>query len=164
MGFAVDCGETVMAVPTAQNGSHFGFACEEATVPLKHGMSIVEPEDRTAMVTAFLKKHGYSSVDAPKRTGLKKKYPIHTAAKRGDRHMVQMLLEEGANPARKTSLGTTAAQIAAAQIAAAKDRRGSHATVLRLLGAALGGEAAMRTTPGKEKAHKGLCEGAIGGS
>mmetsp|Transcript_107860 Transcript_107860/g.300751 ORF Transcript_107860/g.300751 Transcript_107860/m.300751 type:complete len:471 (-) Transcript_107860:217-1629(-) len=86
---------------------------------------------RKALVATFLKDHGYSDVKAPKRTMLKTKYPIHTAAKQGDLQMVKMLLEEGADPTKKTSWGKTAIQIAKA-----KDKRGSHAAVLRALGGA----------------------------
>merc|ERR1712217_346848 len=86
-------------------------------------------QERKALVTAFLKDHGYSEVTTPKRTMLKTKYPIHTAAKIGDTKIVAALLEEGADPAQKNSSGQTAAQIAQK-----KNKNGSHANVLRTHG------------------------------
>merc|ERR1712187_94244 len=87
--------------------------------------------ERKAVVRAFLKEHGYCDVDAPKQKMLKTKYPIHTAAKKGDPKIVAALLEEGANPSQKNSMGQTAIQIAQQ-----KDKNGSHADVLRALGGA----------------------------
>jgi len=89
-------------------------------------------QERKSLVKAFLREHGYGDdVGAPKRTMLKTKYPIHTAAKAGDPKVVAALLEEGADPAQKNSDGQTAAQVAQQ-----KDKRGSHANVLRRLGGA----------------------------
>merc|ERR1719195_2054683 len=88
-------------------------------------------QERKAIVRAFLKEHGYSDVAAPKRNMLKTKYPIHTAAKKGDPEIVAALLEEGADPAKKNSAGQTAMQVAQQ-----KNRNGSHADVLRALGGA----------------------------
>merc|ERR1712187_716286 len=88
-------------------------------------------QERKAIVSAFLKEHGYSSVEAPKRKMLKTKYPIHTAAKKGDPKIVAALLEEGANPVKKNSAGQTAMQIAQQ-----KNKNGSHADVLCALGGA----------------------------
>merc|ERR1712203_708833 len=90
---------------------------------------LAKEQERKAFVKAFLKSHGYTDVAAPKRTMLKTKYPIHTAAKTGDPKIVAALLEEGANPAQKNSSGQTAAQIAQK-----KNKNGSHTTVLRTLG------------------------------
>merc|ERR1719195_2292883 len=88
-------------------------------------------QERKAIVRTFLKEHGYSDVEAPKRKMLKTKYPLHTAAKKGDPKIVAALLEEGANPAKKNSAGQTAMQVAQQ-----KNRNGSHADVLRALGGA----------------------------
>jgi len=88
-------------------------------------------QDRQALVSAFLVEHGYKEVDTPRRTWMKTKYPIHTAAKLGDPRLVEMLLAEGANPAQKDSLGKTAAQIAQMT-----NTKGSHAGVLCALGGA----------------------------
>lgn len=84
--------------------------------------------ERKAAVQAFLKKHGYKGVCAPKKTFLKTTYPLHEAAKRADAGMVKMLLEEGASKAQKNSRGTTAVE--RAQKA---DKKGSHAEVIQLL-------------------------------
>merc|ERR1712187_345339 len=92
---------------------------------------VAKEQERKTLVTAFLKEHGYNGVDAPKKTMLKTKYPIHTAAKTGDPKIVAALIAEGANPVQKTSAGLTAAQIAQQ-----KNKNGSHANVLLTLGGA----------------------------
>jgi len=116
--------QTATAEPLARAAAE-GAATEAAAE------SAPQPEERTALVAAFLRENGYSAVGAPKRTLLKMKYPIHTAAKQGDPELVRMLLAEGADPAQRTSWGKTAAQIARE-----KDRKGSHTAVLRALGGA----------------------------
>merc|ERR1712232_1269528 len=88
----------------------------------------MQEQKRKALVAAFLKKHAYNDVCIPKKTMLKTKYPIHTAAKMGDLNIVTALLEEGANPAQKNSAGQTAVQIAEQ-----RNKKGSHAKVLRIL-------------------------------
>merc|ERR1712187_163395 len=92
---------------------------------------LAREQERKAIVGAFLKEHGYSDVAAPKRKMLTTKYPIHTAAKKGDPKIVAALLEEGANPAQENSAGQTAIQVAQQ-----KNKNGSHADVLRALGGA----------------------------
>merc|ERR1712203_726757 len=93
---------------------------------------LAKERERKAQISAFLKKHGYSSVSAPKRTMLKTKYPIHTAAKSGDPQIVAALLqEEGLDRTQKDSSGRTALQIAQA-----KNKNDSHESVLRALGGA----------------------------
>merc|ERR1712083_1140815 len=83
---------------------------------------LAREQERKSLVAAFLKEHGYTGVGTPKRTMLKTKYPIHTAAKTGDPKIVAALLEEGADPTQKNSVGQTAAQIAQQ-----KNKKGSHA-------------------------------------
>merc|ERR1712187_883558 len=90
-----------------------------------------QAEQRKALVTAFLKEHGYNDVGIPKKTMLKTKYPIHTAAKMGDPITVTALLAEGADAAQTNSAGQTAVQIAQK-----KNKKGSHENVLRILGGA----------------------------
>merc|ERR1712060_622635 len=85
-------------------------------------------QERKTLVADFLKEHGYSDVGVPKKTMLKTKYPIHTAAKTGDPKIVAALIQEGANPTQKNSVGQTAAKIAEK-----KNKNGSHANVLRTL-------------------------------
>jgi len=92
---------------------------------------LVREEERRVLVKSFLKDHGYSAVGAPKRTMLKTKYPIHTAAKTGDPAIVAALLESGADPAQRNSAGKTAAQVAQ-QL----NKNGSHNKVIRTLGGA----------------------------
>eukprot|EP00406_Dinophysis_acuminata_P063886 CAMPEP_0179270190 /NCGR_PEP_ID=MMETSP0797-20121207/31342_1 /TAXON_ID=47934 /ORGANISM="Dinophysis acuminata, Strain DAEP01" /LENGTH=181 /DNA_ID=CAMNT_0020978523 /DNA_START=170 /DNA_END=715 /DNA_ORIENTATION=- len=85
-------------------------------------------EERRALVEAFLREHGYSGVNTPKRTMLRTKYPIHTAAKMGDADILAALLDEGANPAQKNSVGLNASQVARQ-----KNKNGSHEDVLCML-------------------------------
>merc|ERR1719282_2278076 len=106
-------------------------AAQAAAARRAEAEHMAREQERKALVVAFLKEHGYSDVGAPKRTMLKTKYPIHTAVKTGDPKIVMALLEEGANPAQKNSAGKTAAQVAQQ-----KNRKGSHANVLRALGGA----------------------------
>ncbi|CAE7858098.1 ugt-48 [Symbiodinium microadriaticum] len=64
-------------------------------------------------VMNFLKKHGFRSrletecLNAPKRTalGLRRTYPLHQAAKMKDWHMVELLLQFGADAACRDSTG-----------------------------------------------------------
>lgn len=84
---------------------------------------------RKAAVAGFLKEWNFSSVSAPRKKLMKTSYAIHKAAKLGNAEMVVMLLQEGADPKLKDSRGKTAAQIAAS-----KDSKGSHAAVMMLLG------------------------------
>merc|ERR1712037_581447 len=90
---------------------------------------LAQEQERKALVTAFLKDHGYRGVDIPKKTMLKTKYPIHTAVKTGDPKIVDALIKAGANPAQKDSAGQTAVEVAHQ-----KNKKGSHANVLRTLG------------------------------
>jgi len=85
--------------------------------------------ERKAILAAFPKEHGYLGVNLPRRTLRKTKYASLSAAKRGDHRIVQLLIEEGADPLQTTSQGRTAAQIARAM-----DRNGSHSAVLQALG------------------------------
>merc|ERR1712056_113383 len=89
---------------------------------------LAQEQEHQALVAAFLMLNGYNDVVAPKVTMLKRKYPIHTAAKQGDPKIVAALLKEGADPAQKNSSGLTAAQVAQQN-----DKNGSHANVLRIL-------------------------------
>merc|ERR1711997_68043 len=101
------------------------LALEEASraeaIRQAEAVHLEQERERKALVATFLKEHGYSSVAAPKKTMLKTKYPIHTAAKTGDSKIVAALLEEGANPTHKDSSGQTAAQVAFK-----KNKNGSH--------------------------------------
>jgi predicted RND superfamily exporter protein len=83
---------------------------------------------RREKVTSFLKERGFKDISTGKRSFLKTTYALHDAAKLNNLEMVQVLLEEGADPAKKNSRGQTAAQRAAQ-----KDKKGSHAEVIRVL-------------------------------
>lgn len=89
---------------------------------------------RTEELRAFCKQHGFADINAPRRSGCSlwsatTTYPLHVAAELGRSDVVKMLLEEGVSPALKDSSGKMAAQLAQK-----KDRKGSHAAVLRELG------------------------------
>jgi len=83
---------------------------------------------RKKQVSIFLKKEGFTDVNARKRSLLSSTYPLHKAAEAGNAKLVSMLLAEGANPAQKNSSGRTAAQVAFKQ-----NKSGSHSKVISLL-------------------------------
>jgi len=56
-------------------------------------------------------------------------YPLHQAAELGNEQIVEYLLQEGAQVNQMNS-----SKLTAAQVAKKKDKGGSHADVLRLLG------------------------------
>mmetsp|Transcript_58642 Transcript_58642/g.136373 ORF Transcript_58642/g.136373 Transcript_58642/m.136373 type:complete len:241 (-) Transcript_58642:257-979(-) len=94
-------------------------------------------ESRRKQVEAWLKEHGYSGgARDPKKTCFKKKYPIHSAAKRGEHEIIEILIEEGANPADKDSKGKTALAIAEK-----KNKGSSHQGAIQVLTAKLGSAA-----------------------
>merc|ERR1712013_388981 len=91
---------------------------------------------RKEQVKDFLDKNGFTGVNEGKtsgRTRLTKKttYPLHYAAECGNDKMVAWLLEEGADPEQKNSSGKTAAEIASS-----KNKKGSHSSVVSVLGGA----------------------------
>ncbi|CAJ1352401.1 unnamed protein product, partial [Effrenium voratum] len=59
-------------------------------------------------VMAWLKKQGFTGVNAPKKSFFSSTYALHKAAEAGNVKMVGGLLEQGANPALKNSSGKTA--------------------------------------------------------
>mmetsp|Transcript_116576 Transcript_116576/g.341179 ORF Transcript_116576/g.341179 Transcript_116576/m.341179 type:complete len:230 (+) Transcript_116576:1-690(+) len=68
---------------------------------------------RRSRIDIFLKEHGYTNgINGFKKTCMKKKYPIHSAAKRGDVEILEILILEGANVSEKDSKGKTALDIA----------------------------------------------------
>merc|ERR1719230_1296844 len=74
-----------------------------------------------ALVQAFLKEKGFKAVDAPKRSLLRTTYALHCAAECGNERLVELLLQEGADPNQKNSAGKTAAEVAQK-----KSKKGSH--------------------------------------
>eukprot|EP00931_Biecheleriopsis_adriatica_P075096 TRINITY_DN49042_c0_g1_i1.p1 TRINITY_DN49042_c0_g1~~TRINITY_DN49042_c0_g1_i1.p1 ORF type:complete len:324 (-),score=86.62 TRINITY_DN49042_c0_g1_i1:43-936(-) len=99
---------------------------------------LLAERQRKEQVEAFLKKNAFASgVNGPKvvseACGLpfmsKSIYPIHCAAELGNVKMIELLIQEGADPMQKTSGGKTAAELAQK-----KNKSGSHDAVLRLLG------------------------------
>mmetsp|Transcript_72363 Transcript_72363/g.169552 ORF Transcript_72363/g.169552 Transcript_72363/m.169552 type:complete len:257 (+) Transcript_72363:52-822(+) len=89
--------------------------------------------ERREVVFDFLKKNNFGGVNAPRsRSGFRllseSVFPLHVAAQQGDAHMVQALLREGADPAKKTSTGRTALDMAYVS-----NQFGSHRMVLEIL-------------------------------
>ncbi|CAE7905912.1 unnamed protein product [Symbiodinium microadriaticum] len=87
-----------------------------------------EHEERQREVASFLKQHGFSSINGVKKSFMSSTYPLHKAAELGDAHMVDQLVKAGADVAQKNSGGKTAAQVAAK-----KDKKGSHSATLSVL-------------------------------
>merc|ERR1719188_753287 len=82
-------------------------------------------------LATFLAAHKFKGVAAAKKSLLKTTYALHCAAELGNERVVEGLLSARAEPGQKDSKGKTAVQIAQR-----KDRQGSHAAVLRVLGGA----------------------------
>lgn len=107
---------------------------------LEHEAQLAEEKARRLAIANFLKVNGFVSddVNAPKKVseacGLpftsKTVYPIHVAAETGDATMLQLLIQEKADTAQKTSGGKTALELAQK-----KSKAGSHQAVLTMLGA-----------------------------
>jgi len=89
----------------------------------------VAQEKRKAAVAAFMKEYGFTGVNAPRKKMMKTNYALHKAAKLGDAQLVEMLILEGADTKQKDSRGKTPAQVATA-----KNAKGSHIVVIGLLG------------------------------
>lgn len=87
-------------------------------------------QERHAEVAAFLKKHGFRSINEAKRSFLSSSYALHRAVKLGDARMVELLLLDGALKEQKESgllsSGKTAMQLA-------KNGKYANPAVLRVL-------------------------------
>merc|ERR1712176_1715575 len=92
------------------------------------GEQMKQVQMRKEAVSAFLKVNGFKGVAVGKKSMMMTTYPLHCAVERCDARMVAMLLEEGASSAQKDTFGKTAEEVAKK-----KDRKGSHAEVLRAL-------------------------------
>jgi len=89
---------------------------------------------RRLTIDSFLREHGFTEhVNVPKRTLMTTKYPLHTAAKLGDAELVEMLIEERADPTLCDSRGLTPMQTAERH-----SNDGSHEAVLQVLRAHIG--------------------------
>jgi len=93
---------------------------------------------RKAALDEFYQRYGFDGVNQPRKGGacqvLKSTvtYPLHRAAELGNEQLVEYLLQEGAQMNQMNS-----SKLTAAQVAKNKDKGGSHAEVLRLLGQAV---------------------------
>mmetsp|Transcript_47280 Transcript_47280/g.110574 ORF Transcript_47280/g.110574 Transcript_47280/m.110574 type:complete len:269 (+) Transcript_47280:75-881(+) len=93
-------------------------------------------KERRRRVEEFLRANGFESLKHAKRVqdscGLpfiaRTMYPIHVAAESADAGIVEMMLQEGADPSQKTSNGKTASELARK-----RNKGGSHDAVLRVL-------------------------------
>lgn len=93
-----------------------------------------EEKNNQALLDAFLKENEFSGINEPKTsTGWAvwkptTMYPLHVAAEIGDRALVELLLQSGADRSLQTSMGKTALEIARDT-----DKDGSHTEVVKLL-------------------------------
>lgn len=93
-------------------------------------------KEQQRRVEEFLHANGFVALDHAKRVQdawflpfrARTVYPIHVAAESGDAGMVEMLIQEGADPAQRTSNGKIASQLARK-----RNKGGSHDAVLRVL-------------------------------
>ncbi|CAE7210750.1 YIPF1 [Symbiodinium sp. CCMP2456] len=93
-------------------------------------------KEQQRRVEEFLHANGFVALDHAKRVQdawflpfrARSVYPIHVAAELGDAGMVEMLIQEGADPAQRTSNGKMASQLARK-----RNKGGSHDAVLRVL-------------------------------
>ncbi|CAE7315920.1 unnamed protein product [Symbiodinium natans] len=93
-------------------------------------------KERQQRVEEFLQAHGFVALGHAKRVqdacGLpfmaRTVYPIHVAAELADAGMVEMMIQEGADPTQRTSNGKTASELARK-----RNKGGSHDAVLRAL-------------------------------
>jgi len=89
---------------------------------------------RRLRIDSFLREHGFTEhTNVPKRTLMTTKYPLHTAAKLGDAELVEMLIEERADPTLCDSRGLTPMQTAERH-----NIDGSHEAVLQVFRANIG--------------------------
>jgi hypothetical protein len=88
-------------------------------------------QKRKETVGKFLTQYKFKGVATPKRSIFSTTYPIHRAAEIGNPELVQLLIQEGADPLQKNSGGKTAVQVAQK-----KDKKGSHYLVVQALGGA----------------------------
>jgi len=104
-------------------------AAVEAETRRREEAERLQTEQKQKSMSTWLTQNGYSGdVNTPKKTYMKSKYPINTAAKQGNIEMTAMLMEEGAICAQPDSRGRTAYDIAVR-----KNTNGSHNAVLEVL-------------------------------
>ena len=100
-------------------------------------------------LSSFLEKHGFSGINVPRRSFLRKTFALHKAAELADVATTTLLLAEGADVSLRNSSGRTAADVAKK-----KDNCGSHAAVFNLLVEAGTTRASTKTQPHPPFANK----------
>jgi len=104
-------------------------AAAEAELRRQEEAERLQREQTQKSISTWLTQNGYSGdVNTPKKTYLKTKYPINTAAKQGNIAITEMLIEEGAISTQPDSRGRTAYDVAGR-----KNTNGSHNAVLEVL-------------------------------
>merc|ERR1712151_1318986 len=79
-------------------------------------------------VAEFLRVNGYTDVNTKRTRRFRSKFPLHTAVKKVDVHMISLLLQNGADKANMNSAGLTPLQYAKKM-----NVRNSHDEALLLL-------------------------------
>ena len=87
-----------------------------------------DEQDAQQRVNAWLKKNGFSSVNAKKKSMMSSLYPLHCAVTQNDSAMVQLLIRFGADPKLTNSSKQTPRQMADKL-----NKKGSHNEVLAVL-------------------------------
>lgn len=71
-----------------------------------------EEQSARARLDVWLREHGFSGVNARRKSMVKSKFPLHSAVKRRDEATIVLLLRFGAEPNLSDSKGLTALQLA----------------------------------------------------
>lgn len=87
-----------------------------------------DEQDAQQRVNAWLKKNGFSSMNAKKKSLMSSLYPLHCAVTQNDSAMVQLLVKFGADPKLANSSKQTPRQLADKL-----NKKGSHNEVLAVM-------------------------------
>mmetsp|Transcript_81593 Transcript_81593/g.174861 ORF Transcript_81593/g.174861 Transcript_81593/m.174861 type:complete len:193 (-) Transcript_81593:189-767(-) len=88
----------------------------------------LERRRREETVEAVLKEQNFKGATTSKRSMLGSTYPLYCAAEMGNVQLVEMLIQEGADPQQKNSAGKTPLQVAEKN-----SKNGSHSALLQTL-------------------------------
>merc|ERR1711967_116516 len=87
-----------------------------------------DDQEAQQRVNAWLKKNGFSNVNAKKKSLMSSLYPLHCAVTQNDSAMVQLLIKFNADPKLANSSKQTPRQLADKL-----NKKGSHNEVLAVL-------------------------------